>query len=517
MSEWTQGQVMQAIEQLVAAATAVRAAEAEKKRAFGTIVQRYQDVAFACAYAVLGDFHAAEDAAQEAFIVAWRCLDQLRDARAFPGWLKRIVLTQCSRMTRGRRLASVPLDSAFDLAIDSPGPEALAVQHEQREQVQAAIAALPEHERFATLMFYIGDYSQQEIAAFLEIPVGTVKKRLFSARNRLRETMSERMIDMVRDTLQEQKPSRSEQFADTVALFNAALDSFVARVRQDRYIIAGVLFGSLSHDTVWRKSDIDLILVVRDEQPSRDFCLIEHGVNIHAYVMPRSKFKQAVEGSLQGASFHSMFALSTLLFTTDDTIRAYYDNIRKIGARDRQLRLMAAGGEVLYTHAKAEKWLVTRGDTAYSFLWLMYTVQSVARIEVLAHDEITGREVLPQALKLNPALFKEIYIDLINGPKDAATIRRVIDLIASYIDERTEMLFGPILTFLNEAGSVRTTSEIDAYFKDQVQIDSLSNIYEWLADKGIIHKVPSPVRLTRKSQVMLDEAAYYYDGARAER
>jgi RNA polymerase sigma-70 factor (ECF subfamily) len=108
MSEWAQGQVMQAIEQLVAAATAVRAAEAEKKRAFGTIVQRYQDVAFACAYAVLGDFHAAEDAAQEAFIVAWRCLDQLRDARAFPGWLKRIVLTQCSRMTRGRRLAGCP-------------------------------------------------------------------------------------------------------------------------------------------------------------------------------------------------------------------------------------------------------------------------------------------------------------------------------------------------------------------------------------------------------------------------
>src|SRR5688572_11395847 len=67
-------------------------------------------MAFACAYAVLGDAYLAEDVAQDAFVVAWQKLDQLREANAFPGWFKRIVLNQCNRLTRGSRLQIVPLD-----------------------------------------------------------------------------------------------------------------------------------------------------------------------------------------------------------------------------------------------------------------------------------------------------------------------------------------------------------------------------------------------------------------------
>jgi hypothetical protein len=68
------------------------------------------------------------------------------------------------------------------------------------------------------------------------------------------------------------------------------------------------------------------------------------------------------------------------------------------------------------------------------------------------------------------------------------------------------------LDYLSQAGGIRTSSELDGYFKKQVQLEwGLSNVYEWLADKGIIQKVPSPLRLTQKSQVVVDEAAYYYD------
>jgi hypothetical protein len=59
---------------------------------------------------------------------------------------------------------------------------------------------------------------------------------------------------------------------------------------------------------------------------------------------------------------------------------------------------------------------------------------------------------------------------------------------------------------------MRTTTELDEYFKKKAQIDSLDFAYEWLADKGIIQKVSSPLRLTIKSRVEVEEAAYYYDG-----
>lgn len=499
---------MDDIGELIARATAERGARGEKSAAFGVIVRRYQDFAFACAYAFLGDFHMAEDAAQEAFLAAWRHLERLRTPEAFPGWFKRIVWTQCDRLIRNKQLSTVMLDAVAELPASSPEPAQILEAREQQAQVLAAVRTLPEHERLATLLYYIGDYDQREVAAFLEVPVTTVKKRLYSARQRLRE----RMIDMVRDTLQHERPSRNEQFAETVTLFNQALDAFVAKVKQDRYIIAAILFGSLSHDTVWRKSDIDIMLVGRDEKPIKEFYLVENGVNIHALLYGRSSFKKLVEGTLQGAFMHSAFALSTLLFTNDETIRALYANVRQLGSRDRQLRLMSAGQMALYTLAKAEKWLLTRGDVAYSFLWVMYTIEHLARIEVLLQGEITSREVIPQALKLNPQLFEPIYTDLINVPKDAATIQAVLDTINNYIDRSIETLFGPVLDYLRDAGSVCTTTDLDSYFRKQTQTHSHSNIYEWLADKGIIQKVPSPTRLTPKSQIEVDEAAYYFDG-----
>ena len=82
----------------------------ERHEAFGELIRRYQDMAFGCAYAVLGDFYLAEDAAQEAFITAWQNLNQLRVPMAFSGWLRRIVLTRCNRLTRGQRLSILPLD-----------------------------------------------------------------------------------------------------------------------------------------------------------------------------------------------------------------------------------------------------------------------------------------------------------------------------------------------------------------------------------------------------------------------
>lgn len=209
---------------------------------------------------------------------------------------------------------------------------------------------------------------------------------------------------------------------------------------------------------------------------------------------------------------HSAFSLSTLLFTTDDTIREYYLNVQTIGSRDRQLRLITAGSAALATLAKAEKWLYTRKDVSYSFLWIMYTIQQLATIEVLLNNEVTRREVIQQALKINPTFFNRVYYDLIHQKKDEETIQQALDTINGYIDDKILLLFGPILEFLGDAGGVRTTTEMDAYFKKQVQVDTLSNVYEWLADKGIFQKVPSPVRLTVKSQIEVDEAAYYYDG-----
>ncbi|HZB47385.1 MAG TPA: GNAT family N-acetyltransferase [Pyrinomonadaceae bacterium] len=185
----------------------------ERHEAFGELVARFQDMAFGCAYAVLGDFYLAEDAAQEAFIVAWQSLRQLRTPEAFPGWLRRIVLTRCNRLTRGKRLRFVPLELGANAPSAAPDPHSAAEQRELRGKVLEAIKALPEHERLVTTLFYIDGYTQADIGEFLQVPLTTVTKRLHSARRRLRESAA---VEMFKDDLRRRRPSRDETFADKV-------------------------------------------------------------------------------------------------------------------------------------------------------------------------------------------------------------------------------------------------------------------------------------------------------------
>lgn len=163
-----------------------------REEAFEALIALFQPSAQAWAFQALGDSHAAQDAVQEAFLTAYQKIDDLRDAAAFPGWLKRIVLTHAHRQTRRKSLALLPLEE--EAAEHHDDPAAHAETRELEAQVNEAVRALPEHERVVTELFYITGYSQQEIAERLALPLTTVKKRLQYAREHLRETMPPMML-----------------------------------------------------------------------------------------------------------------------------------------------------------------------------------------------------------------------------------------------------------------------------------------------------------------------------------
>ena len=157
--------------------------------AYGEVVRRFQDMAYGYAYAILGDFHSAEDAAQEAFIKAYVDLPKLESRPAFPGWLRRIVSTKCARITRRKSISQTALTAAETIPAHEPGPAESLERSEMKENVLAAIRSLPQDQRTATTLFYINGYSQKDIAEFLELPVNTVKTRLHSSRKKLKERM----------------------------------------------------------------------------------------------------------------------------------------------------------------------------------------------------------------------------------------------------------------------------------------------------------------------------------------
>jgi uncharacterized protein len=296
--------------------------------------------------------------------------------------------------------------------------------------------------------------------------------------------------------------------------FKDALDDLIAHVKEDRSILAAILCGSLSHDTVWAKSDIDLALITIDDKKveSSSLALSADGVNVHALLMSRTDFRKAVEGAVRNSFAHSFLAKGRLLYTHDATITDLCAKLHEIGERDTQVQLLAAATHALGPIDKAHKWLITRGDLDYTALWILYAATPLARIEVFGARQLADREVIPQAMKLNPGFFQTIYVDVLNAKKTLKSLQGALDAIDDYMAQRAATLFGPVLEHLCEVGEARSATEIEAHFKRNFNIEGMTVACEYLADLGLIGKTSTAVQLTRKSNVLVQELAFVYLG-----
>jgi RNA polymerase sigma-70 factor, ECF subfamily len=163
----------------------VKATRSGGAAVFADLVRRYERAAIITAQSVLKDFHLAQDAAQEAFVIAYGRLGQLRDAASFGPWLLRIVRRRALRLERRRKADRVVAD-----CVDRPARETCDWMEPYEEVVQH-IARLPEHERIVVVMRYVDGRSVQEIADLCGRPVGTVTKQLSRAIERLRNWLVE--------------------------------------------------------------------------------------------------------------------------------------------------------------------------------------------------------------------------------------------------------------------------------------------------------------------------------------
>jgi len=167
----------------------VQAAKDGDPAAFGALVERYSGVVRRTGRAILGNSLDADDAAQDAFLRAWRNLDRFDSARPFRPWLMRIAVNAATDAYRRRKVRHTePL--AFHSADWRAGPDRDADRALLRERLAGALSALPERQRLAVTMFDAEGYSHGEIAEILEVPPGTVRSLVFHARRALREALA---------------------------------------------------------------------------------------------------------------------------------------------------------------------------------------------------------------------------------------------------------------------------------------------------------------------------------------
>jgi len=157
------------------------------------LIKRYEKPLFAYAFRVMQQRPAAEDAFQETFLRIFRKRDSYRAGAAFRPWLYTICLNTCrdALRARGRRPESELDKTVLVVADAQPGPETLSAQTILGERIKAAMEALPDKQREVFLLSYYQQLQYPEVAEILEIPVGTVKSRMFHASRFLAEKLKD--------------------------------------------------------------------------------------------------------------------------------------------------------------------------------------------------------------------------------------------------------------------------------------------------------------------------------------
>jgi RNA polymerase sigma-70 factor, ECF subfamily len=171
----------------------VEAALQGDRDAFGDLVVRYQDRLFNTLLRIAGSREDAADAVQDAFVQAYLKLESFRGDAQFFTWLYRIAMNMALSRRRRRRPAG-SLEAAKSSAGEEPmdaaaGPDSRLLATERAEQVQSALADLGEQHRKILVLRELEGCSYEVIADILELPVGTVRSRLFRARLQLREKL----------------------------------------------------------------------------------------------------------------------------------------------------------------------------------------------------------------------------------------------------------------------------------------------------------------------------------------
>lgn len=170
----------------------VLAAQSGDREAFGTLVERYERSVFHTALRKTGDADEAQELVQEVFVQAIRKLDQLRQPECFGGWLRsitgRLAINRAVRRRYVQPLENEILETNC-LEWDTPSEDAL--KQERARHVRAGLRRLKSLDRNTLVAFYVEGQSLAEMSEKFASPIGTIKRRLHTARKRLAAELEE--------------------------------------------------------------------------------------------------------------------------------------------------------------------------------------------------------------------------------------------------------------------------------------------------------------------------------------
>lgn len=291
------------------------------------------------------------------------------------------------------------------------------------------------------------------------------------------------------------------------ARFQGAIDTFIGKIEDDPNVIAVLVAGSFAYDVLWEKSDIDMMIIVRDQKlTSTTVSLVEDGLTINASLIPRSAFKRGMEGSIGGSFFQSFISNGIIVYTRDDSLYEYLEDLRRIGDDDKALTALILVFFLLDNQHKAMKYLSARRDVSYAQYFLLKSAETIASMELCIRGIPTSRTAIQKAMEFNPEIMQLFYLDLLRRQLNEEELFERIQRLDVYIEEHMPLFQRPVLEYLAD-GEIKTVSMISRH----VHADGpITAVLDFLAERGVIEKVSQQIKLTAKSRMAIEEIGYQY-------
>ena len=306
--------------------------------------------------------------------------------------------------------------------------------------------------------------------------------------------------------------------------YQSALASFTERLKEDPWILAAVLVGSINEETILKKESLYVWVIESDgvtlrrksdgEEVRIWRALVEYDVNIWVELIPRSRFKRMVEGSSRTAFSYNFFAKRELVYSRDESIEKWFNTANSLAQRDQKNDLLISTLWVVHELRWARKLLDVEQDIDRAWQAAIQAAHALAGAHVVESGEICEYRIIYKAISLNPDLFQVAYTELLSGGASDSHIRAALDSGETWLNDHGVHIMDPLIQYLRTQARVVGLSELADHFAySQLYPWHIESACEWMVRQGLIEKIANEITLTKKSRVQVEEPAYLYHGA----
>ncbi|WP_168190153.1 nucleotidyltransferase domain-containing protein [Caloramator sp. E03] len=280
------------------------------------------------------------------------------------------------------------------------------------------------------------------------------------------------------------------------------------KLKKNKSVVAVVVYGSIIYGDIWEESDIDFLVITKEQNKAQSIYSKVNGVPIHINYISKDVFIDSYKSILKGGTFHKTFFAGRLVYCVDKDIKNIHLSAKFYRDRDRDIRNIEILSNLLTSIHYTKKYKVV-GKIETSYQWSFEILKNYARLLMSMKGHITDKDILSLAVNMNSEI-DELFNFINTNSSVKEKIDRMLYVSEKFIDLNIENISIPIIEYLKDKKEPCSIEDIKAN-KDFKHIDGdLNLLLEALCAKNII-KQTTRHYTTYGEEYLIDELVYYVE------